>query len=811
MLLLKVLIMFKNYFKIFFRQLFKNKAYSFINIGGLAIGLAAALLIMLYVQFEQSYDADLTASDQLYRLNLTSSSEGELMEQSARTSPAMGQMALDRVLGVEAFSRVVIMGEVIAGSEEDFIREEQIFLTDSNYFKFFDLEIKHGSIEQMSLPLKAMLSENTAQKIFGKEDPTGKVLEINSTNFDGTVDFEVAGVFASVPENRHLKPEILISYATLHHFIGKQVDQSFDWLNLYTYLKITQGSDIVGVQNQINQALQERHGEALSSSSTNWELALQSVNQIHTSTQYAGEYNAGLDGGKLKYFVWIGAFILLMVYLNSINITNARAFNRAKEIGVRKATGGSRKQLFLQFMMESLLINFIAIVLAALMISFGGIYLKEALSLNLPTSAFGLNHLYQSLLALWVIGTLLSGIYPAAVLTSFSPSAVLKGTVKFKLKNTLAKPLLVSQLIFCLVILSGVLTVYYQFNYMRDQNLGLTLNDKIVVRSPMLFVEGSGNYQEEISNELTKIEGVKEVAAANEIPGNEVYWRSDNVHVEGKEKNGSMYTILNVGQYYFDVFEIALLSGRYFNDALETGSEAIINIKALETLGIDKPEDAIGQNLSANGGVVPIIGVVENYRQQGVNNQLKPMVLNYSSGDLNYYILDITQGKAEKVLPQISSAFSELFPNSPFDFYFLDEHFDKQYKSELQFVKLFSLAAVIAIFIAVMGIVGVTTQLVLQRNKEVSIRKIMGASFNDILYLISKEYMLWLAVCFVLGVPLSYYLFSNWLDNFIVRIEIGWWFYLIPAAIITVVFTISTLFQTVKAAWVNPAETLNDE
>ncbi|MBK6266364.1 ABC transporter permease [Marivirga sp. S37H4] len=803
--------MLKNYIKIFFRQLFKNKAYSFINIGGLAIGIAAALLIMLYVQFEQSYDADLTQSDQLYRLNLSSTSEGELMEQSARTSPAMGQLALDEIPAVEAFSRVVIMGEVIAGSGEDFIREEHIFLTDSNYFDFFDLEITQGSIEQMNLPLKAMLSENTAQKIFGNEDPSGKVLEINSTNFDGTVEFEVAGVFESVPENRHLKPQILVSYATLHHFIGKQIDQSYEWLNLYTYLKINSENKISGVENQVNEALQLRHGEALKSAGTQWNLELQAVDQIHTSTKYAGEYNAGIDGGKLKYFIWIGAFVLLMVYLNSVNITNARALNRAREIGVRKVTGGNKKQLFLQFMLESSLINLIAVSIAAFLINLSGNFIVEVLSLNLPDSAFTFNQLYLHLLVLWIFGTLISGIYPAAVLTSFSPSAVLKGTLTFKLKNTFARPLLISQLIFCLVILSGILTVYYQLNHMREQELGISLNDKLVVRSPMLFVEGSGNYQEQMNNELTKIDGVKSVAATNEIPGNEVYWRTDNVYVEGKDKSGSMYSILNVGKNYFETFKIQLQAGRYFNEELEEGSEAIINKKALETLGFEKPEDVIGEQLFSNGNAVPIVGVVENYRQQGVNNQLNPMVLNYSSGDLNYYILDINKGETERVLPKISRTFNELFPASPFEYYFLDEHFDKQYKSERQFVQLFSLAAIIAVIIAIMGIVGVTTQLIIQRNKEISIRKIMGASFADVLALVSREYLVWLSICFVVGIPLSYYLFSNWLDNFLIRIELGWWFYLIPAIIIAVIFISSTLIQTLKAAWMNPVETLKDE
>lgn len=530
---------------------------------------------------------------------------------------------------------------------------------------------------------------------------------------------------------------------------------------------------------------------------------------------YVGEYEQGIDGKKLYYFVWIGIFVLIMIYVNSINIANAKAINRSKEIGVRKVSGGSKKQLFFQLMFEAFFVNLLAILIALAIINVVGPYLINYFKINIPESAFSFAHYYLELSALWIFGSLASGIYPAVVLTSFSPSQSLKGNLKFKLKGAFARPLTVLQLVICLIILAGTLTVYLQLSHMRSQNLGISLENKIVFRSPMLFVEGSGNYQKEIHQKLVQLEGIEKVAAANEIPGNEVYWRSDEFFKEGSEKNGTMYTMLNVGDHYFDVFEIKLKAGRYFNTSLEEGSEAVINEVARKALGFKDNEAAVGRKLMFSGygdphGVI-IVGIVDDYRQQGVNSNVNPTVLNYSPHDLNYYIVDIGNGNVNQSLGKIKFAFQSLYPASPFEYYFLDEYYDKQYKSEKQFAKLFGLSSIVTIFIAVMGILGVTTQLIIQRNKEVSIRKILGASVSNVFSLIFKEYVVWLLICYGVAIPLSYYLYSAWLNNFLVRIDLGWWFFTAPAILVAVVFVLSTIYQTLKTALVNPAETLKNE
>lgn len=803
--------MIRNYIKILFRQLHSNGWNSLVHIGGLAIGISAVLVILIYVRFEENYDSDLRFSDQLYRVNLTSYAQDELLEKGARTSPAMGESFAKEISSVEDFSRVVILGEAIAGFENQFIREESVFLTDRNYFEFFDVDLVKGKLAQMEEPLKVMLSETAAEKIFADQNPIGKTLEINSLNFDGTVEFEVAGVFASPKANRHLRPEILVSYATLHHFIGKEIDQSYDWINQYTYLRLAPDADVAETEEAMNESLASHYGEALEARSSKWNLSLQPVTAIHTSMDYTGEFEKGIDGKKLSYFTWIGAFVLLMIYLNSVNISNSKALNRAKEVGVRKVSGGSKSQIFLQFMTEALAINFLATVLAAIFVSLVGSVLNSSLQLELPDSIFGLQGSVPLLVGFWLVGTLVSGVYPALLLMSFSPSAALKGTLKFKFKSAFARPLLISQLVFCLVIIAGVLTIYKQLDFMRNQNLGLSLEDKFVFRSPMMFVEGSGNYQDQIKNSIGSLNSVKMIAAMNEIPGNEVYWRTDGFHIEGKEKNGAMYTMLNVGDGYFDVFGIKLLAGRKFNTALKEGEEAIINEKALENLGFAKPEDALGQQLVYGNSMVPIVGVVEDYRQQGVHVEMEPLVLNFSPADLKYYAVDISGSDPEAVIGQIEGLFKESYASSPFEYYFLDEHFDKQYKSEQQFVQLFGMASVVAVFIAVMGILGVTSQLVLQKNKELSIRKILGASPLQILNLISGEYILWLSICFLAGIPLSYYILSGWLENFQIQVTLGGWFFVLPAAAILAIFSLTTFYQTVKSVFVNPAKILKDE
>jgi putative ABC transport system permease protein len=803
--------MWKNDLKIAWRNLLKNRVDSMINLGGLTIGFFAVFLIALYVNFSKSFDKDLPQTEQLYRVNLNSRVSGKEMDKSARTAPAMGMVFKEDLAEVEDFSRVIIMGEVIAGQDDSFVREDQIFITDEAYFEFFDINLTQGSEEGIAQPLQVYLSESISKRIFGDKDPVGQTLDINSTNFDGTVEFQVAGVYQDLPTNRHLRPELMISYATLHHFLGSEIDNSYDWLNQYTYLKLSPGVNIEETTNKLNASLQTHHGDQLNGSGTEWDVDLIAVGDIHNSLAYSGEYNQGVDGRKLTYFVWIGFFVLVMVYLNSMNIATSKAQNRSKEIGVRKVSGSSRMQLIRLFLMESYLSHFIAILIACFLIFGFGDWVNQILGLGLPIDSLHLSHYLGWILSFWVLGSFISGIYPALLLTSFSVHKAIKGESKLSFRQAFGSPLLVVQLVFCLVILAGIMTTYKQIDFMRSRDLGLELDNRIVVRSPMLFVDGSGNYQEKMKATIGAIPEVQSIAAANEIPGNEIYWKTEDFHLEGKEKSGVMYSMLSVGEEYFKLFNLKILAGRQFNPIGE-GEEAIINQQALAGLGLDNPEDALGKSLISGRGEARIVGVVEDYYQEAVNSPLDPIVLNYSPGDLNYYILKINSlEEMGNLLQKIESSFQSNFPQSPFEYFFLDEFFDKQYKAELQFQKLFALASLVAIFIAVMGIFGVTSQVLLSRLKEVSIRKILGASSSSILMMISKDYFYWLGTCFLLGVPLAYFLFREWLQEFPVRIEIGWWFYTLPVLSILLIFFSTALVLTIRTVFVNPAKILKSE
>jgi putative ABC transport system permease protein len=803
--------MWKNDLKIAWRNLLKNRVDSMINLGGLTIGFFAVFTIALYVNFSKSFDKDLPQTEQLYRVNLNSRVSGKEMDKSARTAPAMGMVFKEDLAEVEGFSRVIIMGEVIAGKDDSFVREDQIFITDEAYFEFFDINLLQGSEEGIGQPLQVYLSESISKRIFGDKDPVGQTLDINSTNFDGTVEFQVAGVYQDLPTNRHLRPELMISYATLHHFLGSEIDNSYDWLNQYTYLKLSPGVNIEETTNKLNASLQTHHGDQLNAGGTQWEVDLIAVGDIHNSLAYSGEYNQGVDGRKLTYFFWIGFFVLVMVYLNSMNIATSKAQNRSKEIGVRKVSGSSRMQLIRLFLMESYLSHFIAILIACFLIFGFGDWVNQILGLGLPNDSLQLSHYLGWILSFWVLGSFISGIYPALLLTSFSAQKAIKGESKLSFRQAFGSPLLVVQLVFCLVILAGIMTTYKQIDFMRSRDLGLDLDNRIVVRSPMLFVDGSGNYQEKMKASIGALPEVQSIAAANEIPGNEIYWKTEDFHLEGKEKSGVMYSMLSVGEEYFKLFDLKILAGRQFNPVGE-GEEAIINQKSLAGLGLDNPEDALGKSLISGGGEARIVGVVEDYYQEAVNSPLDPIVLNYSPGDLNYYILKVNSlEEMGNLLQKIESSFQANFPQSPFEYFFLDEFFDKQYKAELQFQKLFALASLVAIFIAVMGIFGVTSQVLLSRLKEVSIRKILGASSSSILMMISKDYFYWLGTCFLLGVPLAYFLFTEWLQEFPVRIEIGWWFYILPVLSILLIFFSTALVLTIRTVLVNPAKILKSE
>lgn len=805
--------MIRSYIIIAFRNLLKNKLFSLINILGLGVGIAASFMLYQYTSFEASYDNFHQDADRIHRVNLITSKEGEEITRDARTAPAMGSTLLKDFPEVVSFSRAVILGEAILSHEGNNVGEEKVLLVDPAHFELFDYEVLKGVPEvDLKSPLTVFLSSDLAKKLYADVDPVNKTISINSNNLDGSQDFIVKGVFKNQRVNAHLRPELLVSYATLHHFIGKEIDNAWDWNNLYTYIKVAEGTDISGLKQKTQGVVALNNPNDLNKSG--WQLDLQPILSIHTNKSYTGEYvQQGIDGSLLKYYKIIGAFILLIAYINFINLYTSKATERAKEIGVRKVSGASFSQLVVQLLSEVFIINLLGVLLALTFIQLLYPFLTSLLEIGGTIPELQSLNLWMSLGVILFSGTLLSGLYPAFVMSAWLPSKALKGMKGMNVGGIqFRKSLVVFQFGIASFLICGTLTVLLQVDMMKKYDLGFDFDQKVIVKSPQLVEESDGTRSSIFKRELKKLTGVKHTTALNEIPGTEIYWKTDIAAEELSTVDNLSFTWLGVDHDYFDLFEIEIIAGRSFqqtSDGFQTS--AILSRKAARLYGFERPEDAVGSRITLDDNQLEVVGVSEDFNQESLKKSIEPIIFRYSNFDLNYFAIHIEANNLHETISQISSTFTRLFPDSPFEYFFLEEHFNKQYKGEVLFAQIFTGASLLALFISCLGMMGLSYQTIAQKTKEIGIRKVLGASLNNLLIYLTKDYIRLVVIACFFGISIAYFIFSNWLNDFITKIDLGLWFFFTPLLVLGITIVLVITHQTLKIALKNPVDSLKYE
>ncbi|MDN5210656.1 ABC transporter permease [Fulvivirgaceae bacterium BMA12] len=803
--------MWLNYLKIALRNTWKYRTFSLVNIIGLSVGMATFYVIFSYVQYELGYDNFHKAYDQLYRVNLVTKKDGEVITKDSRTPPAVGKLMKNEIPGVIDFTRVVIFGEGIISCKEKSIREKNILLTDPEHFDVLSYEMIHGAgRESLREPMSVVISASMANLLFGAGDPINQFININSGNLDGSSDFVVRGVFKDQEAQSHLRPNILISYATVHKFLNKQIDDSWDWNNLYTYVRITKGASASHIKKQLQLLAQERIGEKLDGMQVEWEFILQPVADIYIESGYQYEFASG-GNKKIVYLLSVIAFfILLIAYVNFINLATSQSTRRSREVGIRKVNGARQMQLIPQFMCEALITNVFSFLVAFTLVQ--SLYAGLATYFQLPTMQGAILQHWPYFGAFVLFSTLISGIYPAMVLSSFKPTSMIKGTENLKIKGILLKKILVViQFTISLILILGTLTIYLQLQFIRDFDLGLNLHNQLIVKSPRLNLDNHAARSDTFKKKLLDLSFVEKVASLNEIPGNEIYWRSATF----ESNNGNILnnpSILPVDDNYFKVFDINLLVGRTFKRKTDTYENAvIINKRAAEVLGFTSPGNAIGHSVVTEGMTSEIVGVVDNYYQESLKKTIQPVVFRYSSSMLNYFAINISDTKTGNIIKEVEATFKNMFPDSPFEYFFLDEFYQKQYIPDVLFGKLFNFFALLAILVASLGIFALSLINVLQRTKEIGIRKVLGASVTSILGLLSKEYFLLIFMATIIGLPIAYWSMKLWLINFVVHVELSWWLFVIPPLIMGVVIVITIAYNSIKAALTDPVKSIRYE
>lgn len=813
--------MFENYLRVAFRNLSKRKGYAILNILGLAIGMTCCLLIFQYVSFERSYDTFEPDYNNIVRLRLDSYQQGKLAWKSATSYPAFGPTMKMDFPEVEDFCRLHDADILLSNDARNVkFKEPKGYYADASFLNMFGIKLLKGNAATaLNSPDKIVLSEATAKKYFGNEDPLGKTLTYRDPEF--TRSLEVTGVFKAFPKNSHLIIDDLISYKTLGSILRLQGDTTnatetnFGWYDFYTYIKLKPGTDYKKLEAKFP-AYCDKYINNIDWYRTNnvrTEIHPIPLSDIHLYSNYNQEAEVNGNGRSVSFLFMIAFFIIGIAWINYINLSTARSVERAKEVGIRKVAGALRSSLIKQFLIESFMLNLIAFALA-LVCAYAITPLFNAVSGRETNQVFYLPFNYwAAFIAMFLAGSLLSGIYPAFVLSGFKPISVLKGLFKNSSSGLLLrKSLIVTQFATSVVLIAGTIIVYQQVNYMRSQSLGVNIKQTLVLKGAESVTDS--NYQnayQPFKTELLKIPGVKNVAASSNIVGEEIYWTNGSRQLTPNSKSVTLYN-LGIDYDFIPSYNLRLVAGRNFSKDFTSDEKAVLlNEEAARLLGFNDFKKAVGQSFFSAGDTVKLAGIVANYHQEGLQKTIEPMIFRLSLTNRGSYALKIDSKNLPGTVEAVQKIWNKYFPADPFNYFFLDEYFNRQYKADQDFGKVFFVFSFLAIVIACFGLLGLSAYNVIQRAKEISVRKILGASTQNLFYILSKDFLALIVVALVVAIPVCWLIMHSWLQNYAYRINISWWVFAIAGLAALCIALMAISFQSFKAVLANPVKNLRTE
>jgi len=801
--------MLKNYLKTAIRSLTKNRAFSIINILGLAIGMAACLFILQYVTYELSYDNFHANKDNLYRLQLDRYDRGELSTQWAAGCAGIGPALKENFPEVKEFVKMHSSNTVLSYKDLSF-RENRVHYVTEAFFNVFSYKLLKG-VDSLVLkePYKMVISESTAKKYFKEEDPVGKTMTLN-----GGVDFEVTGVFEDVPENTHMKFDILYSFETYVALTNETARTAWQWDGFHTYILLEPGTDPLDFEAKLPAFVEEQEGEELQQFNAGMEFHLQPIEDIHLYSNFMFEFETNGDGKTVYALLIIAFFILIIAWVNYINLSTAKSLDRAREIGVRKVLGSYKTQLISQFLIESLVLNLLAALLAVLLIV---ILVPQFNALTGQNISFALLFNYQfwiSLIIIFSIGAVLSGIYPAFIMSSFKPVSVLKGKQSSSIGgNLLRRVLVVFQFIASVTLIVGTITVYKQITYMRNQDLGVSIDQTLVIRGPNVVDSTYSSMFNTFKTELLRNSAIGNITASTAVPGAQPGWNAGGIRLVHEDASKSkQYKILGFDYDFVEAYGLEILAGRNFSEEFSNDQATVLfNQSAVAYMGFDDLEEALDKDINFWGDTFKIVGVLKDYHQESLKSNFEPLIFRLIPNAQNYYSVKIVTNDIRNTIGSIETEFKALFPGNPFDYFFLDDHFNQQYKADIQFGKVFGTFAGLAIFIACLGLFGLSAFTAIQRTKEIGIRKVMGASVQNILSLLTKDFSKLVLIAIVISSPISWYIMNNWLQSFAYKIELSWWIFLVSGLVVIMIALLTVSIHTLKAAASNPVKSLRYE
>lgn len=797
--------MFRNNIKISLRVFNRNRAYTFINILGLSMGLAIAMLILLYVRFELSYENDNPLADRLVRISMDYYNGATMIDQDAEMYSPAGPRITSTFPEVVSFTRVAPSRDVtVKGPDGEFFRETKMFAVDSSFIELFNCRLLYGNSKDIfKAPFEMVLTESQALKYFNRVDVVGESLWVSP--FDR--DFKITGVMPDSQLNSHFKFNILISFLTVNERAEK-----FGWNNnsYYTYLLLSDQVSYQGFLDNLNLLNDQLHKE---NKIPNERIAAQPIKDIHLYSHQSFEMEQNGDAISVFFLLGVAILVIVLAVINYINLATAKALDRAKEVGIRKVVGSSLSQLRVQFFTESFLINLFAASLAIgfILISFPAFKHMA----GLPASLEFLNdvRIWYILAVVLLLSTFLSGIFPAIILSSFRPISILKGKFSRSARGTmLRKVLVIFQFAMTLFLLIQTFTAERQLDYMRKINLGVDVEQTIVVRTP------NGNESKELfksfKDQLLANAQVQMVTASSSVPGqptSEMGSTNVGVNLVGAEETSFNYYITWIDEDFIPAMHVELLEGENFRAQNTSDDNIIVNEEALRLLGIPDVQRAVGRRMTLWGKERTIIGVIKNFHQTSAKEPFIPMLFLRGDERNRFVSVRSQSGNAEEDLSLVKKVYSSVFPDSPFEFFFLDQQFDLQYKSDEQFQRVFGTLSGFAVLIACLGLFGLVSFTVSNRTKEIGVRKVLGASVRQIVMLLSRDFILLILVSTVISIVVTYFLIQTWLQKFAFRVDLTVWLFIIPAGGVLATSVLTIFLKTFQVSSANPVDTLKEE
>ena len=807
--------MIRNYVKVAWRNLLKYKAISFIMIFGLASGTTAFLLITQYVFSEFSYDEFHTNANDIYRIRLDDYKENVLTGSIVISYYAAGPAIKEAFPEVEHFVRLHRADGMIsyrkATGQLVSYHEKKAFYADSSLFNVFSFPLLKGAANQvLRRPESVVISTAMARKYFDQEDPIGKTLRL-STEWQGG-DYVVEGVFADVPKNSHIHFDFVFS---IQNLLKNQqfATGGWYWTNFYTYLLLKPNTEPKALEGPLSGVIENNIGSRLGKYGIRQAFVLQPLRDIHLHSQTASEPEVNGKIIIVYVFILIAFLILAIGWLNYINLATARGIERAKEVGVRKAMGSKKGQLIKQFLIESLVISLLSVFIGV-----GFFLLTPTLFGNWIDSGIGFPGSQKPLF--WIVsllivglGFFLSGFYPAFILSSFKPIAILKGHLpKQAGGESFRKALVVFQFAASTFLIIATLVINQQLTFMQSQDLGMNIDQKLILKAPkVLRTESFTNDIRFFKDQLSAHTFVQRVTTSSEVPGQEIFWTDELQRLHEVSADYKSCSMLAVDEDFIPAYQIKLLAGRNFNKDLVLDNDAvIINKSALKAFGFATAEQAINEEIG-NGVPKKVIGVVDDFHQQSLKTASRPIIFQHIPWSSSFVTVALRSTDVRESIMTLKKVYQEAFPGNAFEYFFLDDHFQQQYESDERVASLLTWFSLLAIAIACLGLLGLALFMAKNRTKEIGIRKVLGASTGSIVTLLSKDFLEPVALAIVLASPVAWYAMNWWLEDFAYKAEIKWWTFVISGGLALGIALVTVSFQSIKAALMNPVKTLRSE